>query len=439
MQQILVLGVVVLAAFASARPARNPICRQIRKNGCPAELKQTGKVCSKDGKTYRNACLLEKKSCRFPSSNLAIAYYSPCVQQQVNPQPQAGGTAGEETVIGVDPGADYGNEAGDTPDGRDTPDVPDNQEPGDTPDAPDAQEPGVQGNNTGNAAAPAGGGSSSSMGSSSEEVGAGGGGAGGAGGTGGTGGTDGAGGAGPTMGPMGSSPAPQSPEPKTCPKNCPKPKAQEQVCGSDGNTYESACLLRQYACNTNDTVAMLHVGSCGNHTCGPECPLVYEPVCGTDNKTYMSRCDLVRTACFMQDPSLQVTYNSECASAVQLKACKECEPKPDPVCSSNNMTFRSHCEFERFVCIFDVRGIEIASNDSCAHAPLVCPNYCQEIEDPVCASDGMTYPNVCELGVANCLAKERDQWLHRSHLYRLVFVQPELQIHAVLMPLSVSW
>ena len=38
----------------------------------------------------------------------------------------------------------------------------------------------------------------------------------------------------------------------------------------------------------------------------------------------------------------------------------------------------------------------------------VCPNYCEQINDPVCASDGVTYPNICEVGIADCHAKQTD-------------------------------
>ena len=35
----------------------------------------------------------------------------------------------------------------------------------------------------------------------------------------------------------------------------------------------------------------------------------------------------------------------------------------------------------------------------------VCPTICDQIVDPVCGSDNVTYANHCELGKADCLAK----------------------------------
>ena len=40
------------------------------------------------------------------------------------------------------------------------------------------------------------------------------------------------------------------------------------------------------------------------------------------------------------------------------------------MCSSNNITFRSECEFNRYVCINKDYDIEVAGNDSCSDAPL---------------------------------------------------------------------
>ncbi len=38
----------------------------------------------------------------------------------------------------------------------------------------------------------------------------------------------------------------------------------------------------------------------------------------------------------------------------------------------------------------------------------MCPNLCNQINDSVCATDGKTYPNLCEIDVADCHRKEND-------------------------------
>ena len=172
------------------------MCREIRRNGCSAELKGTGKVCGTDGKTYNNRCLLEKKACQL-KSNLQVDVYAPCEE---TPQRQAaGGTGGEETVIGVGGGENERgdapdqpdapeqnepgdqNEAGDTPDGADVPDTPDQQDPGAQAADPTVPAGPVTGVPPGTGGPAVGSGSSSGAGSSSEEAGAGGAGGAGAG------------------------------------------------------------------------------------------------------------------------------------------------------------------------------------------------------------------------------------------------------------------
>ncbi|XP_072027445.1 agrin-like isoform X2 [Amphiura filiformis] len=355
-----------------------PICEEILDDGCSWQLKRTGRVCGTDGITYRNACVLQKRACKV-QYNLELFEYSPCGQQE-------GGIGGEETEENAQMNPWYPIQAI-----IDTSSSSSEEE--------DVADPGVEGGTVTDGGA-------------------------------GTGGD-----AGYTNAPEGPAAATvggitvdimttmatvvattlepfvgAGPEAKLdkCMQKCPLAKSYDTVCGSDGRQYQSGCHLEQYACLTNETVTVVHRGSC-NNTCGPECPRVYEPVCGTDGMTYdFSRCDLERTSCLLQDDTLQVAYNGECIRSGPLKGCPKCDPIAAPVCSSINVTFRSQCEFNRFICINDIADVGIAFNDSCANAPLLCPNYCERIEDPVCGSNGVTYPNVCELGLADCHARTSD-------------------------------
>ncbi|KAG8223408.1 hypothetical protein J437_LFUL003681 [Ladona fulva] len=51
-----------------------PDCR----HGKGSSRSQRGPVCGSDGRSYRSACRLRKRSCRKKSSNLSIAYYGHC-------------------------------------------------------------------------------------------------------------------------------------------------------------------------------------------------------------------------------------------------------------------------------------------------------------------------------------------------------------------------
>ncbi|XP_013379469.1 follistatin-A isoform X2 [Lingula anatina] len=112
-----------------------------------------------------------------------------------------------------------------------------------------------------------------------------------------------------------------------CSIHCPPAhSASQMICGADGVTYESFCLLQQATCRKGRTIGSAYHGPCQGHitcqnlTCSdnkkclvniktkrPQCVSCNMDcsdygalkVCGTDNQTYSSWCKMHQTACQM--------------------------------------------------------------------------------------------------------------------------------------------
>lgn len=105
--------------------------------------------------------------------------------------------------------------------------------------------------------------------------------------------------------------------------------------------------------------------------CPVTCTRDYRPVCGTDGKTYGNMCGLEAAACQTKHFKLKLKYLGECLSV---------NPCDGVVCSH-----------KRHRCVAKGR-----------HAACVCDKMCTRELFPYCASNGVTYPNKCNLEVAQC-------------------------------------
>ncbi|XP_041460425.1 agrin-like [Lytechinus variegatus] len=199
--------------------------------------------------------------------------------------------------------------------------------------------------------------------------------------------------------------APDGVMPYPCPLLC--APSTDQVCGSDGFTYDSVCHMRLEACRTRDrSLVVNYRGPC---QCPEACPMVYEPVCAMstrpgfpNHRTFTSQCEMQKDACRHSDKSMTMSYRGECVADLQGQCNFPCDPLYEPVCSTKNVTYRSQCELSRHKCITQDTTTDVAYIGACPHAPIRCPNLCKPSRDPHCGSDGVTYPSLCEYGVAAC-------------------------------------
>uniref|UniRef100_A0A3Q3XBV2 Agrin n=1 Tax=Mola mola TaxID=94237 RepID=A0A3Q3XBV2_MOLML len=170
-----------------------------------------------------------------------------------------------------------------------------------------------------------------------------------------------------------------------------------------------------------------------------ECPSLVAPVCGSDSSTYSNECELEKAQCNTQrrikvlrkgpcslkDPCTEVTcsYGSTCVQSSDGLSAKcmcplGCEGKPEQtVCGSDGKDYRNECELHQHACK-NHRNIRVQYQGNCdpckdnenslntmcwvealTRQPLLfgLPESCPPGNEPLCASDGQTYPSECAM------------------------------------------
>lgn len=187
--------------------------------------------------------------------------------------------------------------------------------------------------------------------------------------------------------------------------SCLKPKKGEKVCGSDGTTYLSDCLLFCSGFDPKPNEACLtqvHKGDCSSKPC--ICKGTCEYVCGSDGQSYGNDCTL--QCAQRSNRCLRKVKDGKCGDCI-------CTFEYNPVCGSDCVTYGNPCAFkcqqQSKLYLYKLYDGECNADCDAKEPPKCkCPNQCK----PVCGSNGRTYDNECKLNCARidetCLSKVKD-------------------------------
>ena len=140
-------------------------------------------------------------------------------------------------------------------------------------------------------------------------------------------------------------------------------QVESKVCGTDGITYLNECLLKVASCRKQQFVTVASSGDCGEQICDAQWLYIYLSI-------YLS------------------LMNSFILALIKLKLILW-----SPPLHHLHVLFFFSDLCKHVVCKYGAR---------CEAGRCICPTQCPDTREPVCASNGLTYANECEMQKAAC-------------------------------------
>ncbi|KAF7490689.1 Agrin [Sarcoptes scabiei] len=170
-----------------------------------------------------------------------------------------------------------------------------------------------------------------------------------------------------------------------CPRNC--SKELTPICASNNQNYANECEMRRDACLKQIFLQVLHQGQCGR--CDPECR--FHSKCQL-NQQNIPECVCPQVCLRVDSPVCGdngITYENECE--LRIASCR--------LRKQINIRFNSSCDLcHKVVCRYGA---------TCFKGKCICTDNCQNnLVEPLCANDGNTYRNECELNRMACNSKK---------------------------------
>ncbi|EDV20406.1 uncharacterized protein TRIADDRAFT_61048 [Trichoplax adhaerens] len=189
------------------------------------------------------------------------------------------------------------------------------------------------------------------------------------------------------------------------------------LCGSNGQTYSNICFIRLANCTSRYVINIAYRKGTCQQACQQSCKSSNstkdnQPICASNGQTYSNQCQFQTAVCQAKLKKIDITkmYNGQCDHDTLLcgheSKCKS--DQSQPICASDGKTYSNLCYFTIAQCKKKINSknkqeaaLSIKYTGKCL---VKCPNNCGTKDEPICGSDGVLYLNRCQLRFARCYA-----------------------------------